>query len=349
MISVVVPTLNCARDIDSHLESLKLLKGIVKEFVFVDSSSEDGTAEKIAKFLRSDVSGVLVSCPPGLYAAWNKGVSVAKGGWVTFATVGDTQNPSGLQHLMEIAENFSADVVVSPPLMMAGRKSVEDSWPIHHLAVNKQSPHLMTQEESIRWLCGFIPGTAMGSAASNLYRRKFLLDHPFPSNFGHEGDVAWGIQVSTKVKLVVTPQTCAAFEVHARSTPLDALVQKLRFEQLVDLSLEHLTDFPHILAEFQILWKRQSELLQWVIELESVAKTNREQKSYIFQLESERKRLMGEVERLGKIPFTNFMPPLKMAHLGPLLRRLPSFFWGNQIAMDFLKKDTPNNPTKIDG
>ena len=137
------------------------------------------------------------------------------------------------------------------------------------------------------------------------------------------------------MRLVLTPQTCAAFEVHARSTPLDALVQKSRFEQLVDLSFEHLTDFPHILAEFQILWKRQCDLLQWVIELESVAKTNLEQKSWVFQLESERKRLMGEVERLGKIPFTNFMPPLKMAHLGPLLRKLPSFFWGNQIATDF--------------
>jgi glycosyltransferase involved in cell wall biosynthesis len=338
MISVIVPTLNCVDKIDLHLESLRALKDGVKEFIFVDSSSEDGTAEKIAEFLRSGVSGILLSCPPGLYAAWNKGVATAKGGWVSFATVGDTQNPEGLQHLMEVAESFSADLVVSPPLMMSGRKSVEDSWPIHHLAVTKQSPHLMTQEESIRWLCSFLPGTALGSAASNLYRRKFLLDHPFPINFGHEGDVAWGIQVSTKVSLVVTPQTCAAFEIHGRSTPLDALLQKARFEQLVAHSFEHLTDFPHLLAEFQILWKRQSELLQWVIELENVAETNREQKSYIFQLENERKRLTGEVERLGKIPFTNFMPPLKMAHLGPLLRRFPPCFWGNQITLNLFKK-----------
>ena len=102
MISVVVPTLNCAREMDSHLESLNVIKDTVHEFIFVDSFSEDGTAEKIADFLRSGIPGVLLSCPPGLYAAWNHGTKQAKGRWVTFATVGYTQDSEGLRHLIEV-------------------------------------------------------------------------------------------------------------------------------------------------------------------------------------------------------------------------------------------------------
>lgn len=302
MISVVVPTRNCAREMDSHLESLKAIKNIVQEFIFVDSFSEDGTAEKIADFLRSGIPGVLLSCPPGLYAAWNQGATAAKGFWVTFATVGDTQTSEGLRHLMEVGEKLSADLIVSPPLMMEGRSNLEVSWPIHRLATTKQSPNLLTQAECLRWLCGFLPGTVLGSAASNLYRREFLLDHPFPTHFGHEGDVAWGLQVAKTVRMAVTPSPCAKFQVHERASKLTAQEQFARFEQLTELARATLDDQPEFLAEFQVHWEREQTLWRWINALEGLAETMEEQKKYINILENKNATLLEENQALSRLP-----------------------------------------------
>jgi hypothetical protein len=175
------------------------------------------------------------------------------------------------------------------------------SWPIHRLATTKQSPHLLTQTECLRWLCGFLPGTVLGSAASNLYRREFLLDHPFPTHFGHEGDVAWGLQVARIVRMAFTPRLCAEFQVHERASKLTAREQFDRLKQLIELAQSTMDGHPELLAEFQVHWEREQTLWRWINALEGLAETMEEQKNYIKILENKNAALSEENQTLSRL------------------------------------------------
>ena len=320
---MVVPTRNSHPDIIAHLGSLEALVSQGAEVVFADSESTDGTLEALAGF-QNQHGGTILNLPPGLYAAWNAGVAHSHREWLTFSTLGDKQSSQGLRHLLEVAQNLRADVVASPPRMKSGFSELPDRWPIHTLAATLSTARLLDRLECLHWLCGFLPGTMLGSAASNIYRREFLADHPFPTEFGHEGDVAWGIDVSTTARVGITPTPCADFQVHERAVRLNALQQKQRFEQLVDLARRRLADFPQIASELELSWRRQADLWDWICRLEGIAETAREQKSYIVQLEQERRSLKDQVVQLENLPLFSKLPFVKRGLFSPLLRRLNS-------------------------
>ncbi len=322
-LTVVVPTRNNHPDIVAHLSSLEGFVSLGAELVFVDSESTDGTLEAITSFCEIH-GGILIGLPPGLYAAWNAGVEAASRKWITFGTVGDTQTVQGLQHLLYVLESTQADVVVSPPRMRRGKIAIESRWPIHSLAGKLPSAQTLDRNACLRWLCGFLPETMLGSAASNIYMRSLLKTKPFPTNFGHEGDVAWGIEIASTVRIAVTPRECSEFQIHTRETALDAHLQRRRFLQLVDLARESLLEFPEVVAEFEISWGRQMELWDWLCRLEGVADVAREQKAYINQLERERSELRDMVIRLEKLPLIPLAPFFKRGLLSPMLRRMRS-------------------------
>jgi hypothetical protein len=322
-LTVVVPTRNNHPEIVAHLGSQEAIVSLGAEIVFVDSESSDGTLKALAAF-RKNHGGKVLDLPPGLYAAWNAGVQVATRTWITFGTIGDTQSIQELQHLLDIAESTQSDIVVSPPEMRIGKIASENRWPIHRLAAKLDSVQSLNRNECLQWLCGFLPGTMLGSAASNIYKRSLLQAKPFPTKFGHEGDVAWGIEIASSVRIAVTPQQCSDFQIHARETALDARLQRQRFLQLIDLARESLLEFPEVVAEFEISWDRQMELWDWICRLEGVADVSREQKAYINQLERERSELRDIVIRLEKLPVLPLAPFLKRGLLSPILRRMRS-------------------------
>lgn len=323
-LALVVPTRNNQRDIQAHLGSLEALRLQGAELVFVDSESSDGTAEAIRSF-QSRFGGQFINQPPGLYAAWNAGVQAASRKWISFATVGDRQFVEGFQHLLEVACTDAVDAVLSPPLMRSGTKPISDEWPIHQLTRLQPAPRWWTQEESTRWLCGCLPGTVLGSAASNLYRRDFLLAHPFPTHFGHEGDVAWGIEVANHIRLAITPRSCAEFQVHERSNPLGAREQAERFNQLVQLATNRLEKKPLIKAELELRWAREKMFWKWILELEKAAETTVEQSRYIQFLEHENQTLRQERDTLSKKSFGLPIPYLSRGNLLAVRRFLRRF------------------------
>lgn len=306
-IALVVPTRNCRQALSIHLQNLANFRDEISEIVFVDSESTDGTLELIQGQLADWPKASLLQTPPGLYASWNAAIAEISSTWVNIATVGDLLRPGGLAQLLDCAEKYDADVVLSPPAMVnAIQEKVPTRWPIHELLEMSGYPQmdrLLKDREKWLFLTTLLPSSILGSAASNLYRSCFLQKHPFPTSFGHEGDAAWGVKVAPFVRIAVLGKECASFLVHERETALTASMQSHRFSQLCELtaSVFVANRIPAVTEAAIISACQQMQvrsLWSWLTALEFVQD---ERLSYIVTLEKERERLKRELHMLQSL------------------------------------------------
>jgi glycosyltransferase involved in cell wall biosynthesis len=100
LISVVTATFNDAADLMLTVESMRGLAYLNVEWIVVDGGSSDGTVDFIRQ--NEDVIGYWLSEPDkGIYDAWNKGVSRARGEWIAFLGAGDRYHSDALDRYVE--------------------------------------------------------------------------------------------------------------------------------------------------------------------------------------------------------------------------------------------------------
>lgn len=216
-IGILIPTRNCLSLLRRQLPVLQAVIGIAQEVVVVDGESDDGSLD----FLRANLRHPLLrfeSRPRGLYQGWNYGVSLLRSRYLHIATAGDAITVEGLRHLYEVAERFEADAVLSPPKFVRedGTALPRKKWSLHELieALQAEGPFLLgAGQVFITSVCHGMAGM-MGSSASNLYRTVALQERPFPTDFGHVGDTAWGLAAAFALRFAVTPRACAEFVIH---------------------------------------------------------------------------------------------------------------------------------------
>lgn len=336
-VSVVVPAWNCADALRAHLELLGTVYGArVKEFVCVDSGSKDGSREIFQEFQAKFPNCMLLDHPPGLYESWNHAIRHTSGKFVLVSTVGDHLVDGGLEHLRAVAKETAADVVISPPQMVGedGGES-EVRWPVHVLVKNlfvDDRPRKLRREEWAFWFHAFLPGGALGSSAGNLYSGDYLRANLFPAEYGRAGDTAWSLLFPEGLAVVVTPRVCSRFVItDSGGGKKSATEQRALFHRLADLSSgilqkEPFGEIQDLNAVLTLLRGAPFGMFDWLAQLEeaesNAAATVRDQTKYIAVLENEVTRLKQEIEALGNVPFLGVAPPLKVRHLGPLLRRL---------------------------
>lgn len=223
-VGVVIPTRNSMDYLPGHVASVAKWADQVAEIIVVDSESTDGTPEFIRNNLKHPNLQIF-NRPRGLYQAWNFGVGQVRSPFTYISTIGDIVQPEGLVHLASVAESLQSDVVISPPAFVdAAGKSVPDfHWPIQRLIKNLAitQPRSLSRSETILFALTNGMNSFLGSSASNLYRTRVLQEHPFPLNFGHMGDTAWGISNCADIRVGVTPTTCASFLFHPKETEPD--------------------------------------------------------------------------------------------------------------------------------
>jgi hypothetical protein len=194
-IGVVLPTLNARAVLPDHLAELRTWAGSVPEIIVVDSHSDDGTIAFIQDQLHHPGLRIFQR-PRGLYEAWNFGVEQVTADFTYISTAGDTITLSGLRHLLETAQSFRSDVVVSPPLFQKPDGEIMDRkhWRIHQYLEARALTQPALIPQSHVFLTAVFAGLSglMGSSASNLYRTSVLKARPFPTDFGHNGDTARG-------------------------------------------------------------------------------------------------------------------------------------------------------------
>jgi hypothetical protein len=238
-IGVVLPTLNVRPSLPSHLAQLQTWTELVEEFIVVDSHSTDGTLELLKKELCHPRLRIL-QCPPGLYQAWNYGIRHVSAQFTYISTVGDTITGAGLQHLAATAEELRADLVISRPRFLdaKGRSVTGPHWPIHNLLEWSGINHPTPVEPWRVFLLAVmdIPEGILGSSASNLYRTDLLKRFPFPTEYGHAGDTAWGILHAFDSALAVTPEIFSRFMLHPSAARSGSSGKKALADRLFDLA-----------------------------------------------------------------------------------------------------------------
>jgi len=246
-IGVIVPTLNVRAALTEHLMQMRTWLGSVEEVLVVDSFSTDGTFELLQAELHHP--GLrLFQCPPGLYQAWNYGIERLAAPFAYISTIGDPITPEGLRHLAATAEDLRSDVVISPPefLDASARPLNDRRWPIHNLLDWSAAQQPLRVKPWRVFLAATldVPQGILGSSASNLYRTAILRRFPFPSEYGHEADTAWGIARSLDVSWALTPSVFSKFRFHSTASLLNAEDKAALVGRLLDLARQTLHRAP---------------------------------------------------------------------------------------------------------
>jgi hypothetical protein len=241
-IGALLPTLNARETIAAHLAGAQAWLPLVREVVVVDSYSEDGTLDYLKQHLRHPNVRFL-SHPRGLYQSWNFGLQQLTAPYAYIATVGDHITPDGLQHLVAVARELEAEVVLSRPELfdLEGRRILQPSnWPIHRLLQDcpLDKPRRLEPWQLYLLACLDIPRGILGSSASNLYRTEAVLrSGGFPTGYGHAGDTAWAIANAFQTVVAVTPRVFSRFVVHPNAaTGMDPARFRELLANLFDLA-----------------------------------------------------------------------------------------------------------------
>lgn len=95
LVSIITATFNDAGALRTTAQSIRESTYRNIEWVVIDGGSDDGTVDVIRQ--NADIVGYWVSEPDrGIYDAWNKGVTVARGSWISFLGAGDRYHADAL-------------------------------------------------------------------------------------------------------------------------------------------------------------------------------------------------------------------------------------------------------------
>ena len=219
-VGILIPTRNSMAYLPHHVGTMSRWLDLAEEIVVVDSESRDGTIEFLRKNLPADKTRFF-SRPPGLYQAWNFGVHQIDTQFTYVSTIGDEISRAGLEHLAEVAERLACDVVISPPAFVAGdgKPTRANPWPVHEIISfwNLEDEICVEGMLLFAMALSFLPFALLGSSASNLYRTAALQVNPFPTEFGRNGDGAWGFFNALEIRLGITPRQVSSFRKHHKT------------------------------------------------------------------------------------------------------------------------------------
>jgi glycosyltransferase involved in cell wall biosynthesis len=241
-ISVVIPVYQSAERLPEHVQSLRRLRPIVHEFIWVITESSDGS-HITAREAAQELGGQVLEVPRGLYQAWNSGIPRATGDLIYISTIGDTITPEGLNALSVCMRKNEADVVFSPPVIFpATQPNLKRCrhWTVFEFSkiLNQFSGVCIPMEKAI--LMQILSGATglLGSCASCLFRTSFLKARPFLDEYHHYGDTAWTYKNLPDAILAFYPEPVARFVIHDQGTP--RIVDKRQIYRLTGELAAHL-------------------------------------------------------------------------------------------------------------
>jgi len=126
MVSVVIPAFNCASTLARCLFSVIHQADVELEIIVVDDASTDSTAFELQAFEHeSRLKVVRNNQRRGASFSRNRGLSLAKGTWITFVDADDELPQGSLYRLMKEAERTNVDMVVGAHVKRSSSGKVE--------------------------------------------------------------------------------------------------------------------------------------------------------------------------------------------------------------------------------
>jgi glycosyltransferase involved in cell wall biosynthesis len=110
--TVITASFNSEKTIDKTIESLLNQNYTNFEYIIIDGNSKDSTLEIIKsfeqKFKEKNITYKFISEPDkGIYDAWNKGISISRGEWISFLGSDDFYLEDALSLYYEKIQNSS--------------------------------------------------------------------------------------------------------------------------------------------------------------------------------------------------------------------------------------------------
>jgi glycosyltransferase involved in cell wall biosynthesis len=100
LVSIVIATFNADNTLEACINSIIAQSYKNYEIIVVDGLSKDRTVDIIKRY-DGHISKWLSEPDGGIYDAWNKGVSLSSGIWITFIGSDDTFYPSALEDYVQ--------------------------------------------------------------------------------------------------------------------------------------------------------------------------------------------------------------------------------------------------------
>lgn len=123
LVTIITATFNAADHLLRTIKSICDLTYDNIEWIILDGASSDNTVDLIRQ--NEAVIDYWVSEPDnGIYDAWNKGVSLARGEWIAFLGAGDVYKPNAINVYMSAIESL----LVIPEFASSRVRLVNSSW-----------------------------------------------------------------------------------------------------------------------------------------------------------------------------------------------------------------------------
>jgi glycosyltransferase involved in cell wall biosynthesis len=103
-VSIIIAVYNAGIYLDKTLEALLFQNFYSFEVIIVDNNSLDETSIVVSKYSKI-VSKYIREEDSGIYDAWNKGISYARGEWISFLGAGDLLYNDALSKLINLLDS----------------------------------------------------------------------------------------------------------------------------------------------------------------------------------------------------------------------------------------------------
>ncbi|MCR4731566.1 MAG: glycosyltransferase [Saccharofermentans sp.] len=113
LVTVIIPSYNAAKTVVQTIESILCQTYKNLEIIIINDGSTDNSAQILSEISGKDDRIIVVNQDnEGLSAVRNKGISLAKGKWITFVDADDIIDPKLVGVLLENANKANADIAV---------------------------------------------------------------------------------------------------------------------------------------------------------------------------------------------------------------------------------------------
>lgn len=105
LISIITATFNSEKVLERYIQSVAAQTYPNLELIIIDGASEDGTLSIIKKYEGTIIKKWLTEKDSGVYDAWNKGLKLAAGEWISFIGSDDILYPDAYQSYVDYLNN----------------------------------------------------------------------------------------------------------------------------------------------------------------------------------------------------------------------------------------------------
>lgn len=105
LVSIIIATFNSEPYLQQAIESVFQQDYEEIELIVIDGGSKDKTVEIIRKY-ENKIAFWISEADKGIYDAWNKGLSYAKGEWIGFLGSDDMYLPGAIKAYVSVINNF---------------------------------------------------------------------------------------------------------------------------------------------------------------------------------------------------------------------------------------------------